>query len=120
MKIDINLKNIGDFEFIKKFKINRDYIEQIKRYSQSGKSTSYLISGYRGVGKTTLVRQVEKTLVNEDKEDLTYFAQHFSITELDIDTKSEAEIASLSAYLGPFRKIKTLFHMYFSKYFESD
>ena len=30
MKIDINLKNIGDFEFIKKFKINRDYIEQIK------------------------------------------------------------------------------------------
>jgi len=59
-------------------------------------------------------------LKEKNKEDLTYFAQHFSITELDIDTKSEAEIASLSAYLGPFRKIETLFHMYFDKYFESD
>lgn len=86
MKIDINLKNIGDFEFIKKFKINSDYIEQIKRYSQSGKSTSYLISGYRGVGKTTLVRQVEKTLVNEDKEDLTYLFVYLNINNYESQT----------------------------------
>uniref|UniRef100_A0A3Q7IY59 Uncharacterized protein n=1 Tax=Solanum lycopersicum TaxID=4081 RepID=A0A3Q7IY59_SOLLC len=59
-------------------------------------------------------------LKDKNKEDFQYFAQHFSITELNIDTKSEAEIASLSAYLGPFRKIETLFHMYFYKYFESE
>ncbi|KAG5619895.1 hypothetical protein H5410_005113 [Solanum commersonii] len=56
----------------------------------------------------------------KNKKDFQYSVQYFSVTELDIETKYKAEITLLSAYLGPFRKIQTLFHIYFDKYFKSD
>lgn len=60
-------------------------------------------------------------LKDRKQEDFDYFAQHFSITELDIESKTEVEIAELSTYIKKnYNRVKTLFSFFFESYFKKD
>ncbi|WP_171779233.1 ATP-binding protein [Priestia megaterium] len=71
MKILINHKFISDAPFKgdnEDFFVfdNIEDIEQIKREILHGTSTCYLVSGYRGVGKTSFISKVEHEINKED------------------------------------------------------
>lgn len=71
MKILINHKLISDAPYKEDnegFFVfdNTEDIEQIKREILHGTSTCYLVSGYRGVGKTSFISKVEHEINKED------------------------------------------------------
>lgn len=54
------------------------------------------------------------------EEDLEYFTQHIAISELDIEGKPDIEIAALAHYIQNYKRVKTLYDLFFEAYFKED
>lgn len=83
MKIKIDVNKINDYRSLEKVIINRKNIDMIKQHALNGKKSSYLISGYRGVGKTTLVKQLEKDLNESNNEELLYLFVYMNVNNYE-------------------------------------
>ncbi|MED2035875.1 P-loop NTPase fold protein [Bacillus wiedmannii] len=61
MKIEVDIKQIKDAPIENATSLDKTKIDMLKQELIMGNPTTYLVSGYRGVGKTSFIR----TLVNE-------------------------------------------------------
>lgn len=66
MEVEINYKNLSESPYSKAnadaFTFNEGQVEDLLNDLSLGSPTCYLVSGYRGVGKTSLIKKVEDQL----------------------------------------------------------
>lgn len=87
--------DIDDDKFVGRESVREQFLNYLKKGGAKG---SYLITGYRGMGKTTLVNQVIRDFIGKDKKKKVKISISFgqkNITELDILRQIVYEIRNI-------------------------
>ncbi|WP_434401484.1 P-loop NTPase fold protein [Planococcus sp. 11815] len=96
MKIEVDIKQIKDAPINNGTSLDKRKIKILKQELLMGNPTTYLVSGYRGVGKTSFI----KTLVNEIKSE----------SELNKVSSNKATLVSEGSFIKRIvSKIKFIF-----------
>lgn len=115
MKIDVDITKIIDAPIDNGNYLNNRKMMRLKQELLKGNPTSYLVSGYRGVGKTSFV----KTLINELKLEITP-NQEQKVMNSDTDTVSKKKISLFPKksrkLSGTEQKKKIFIHINIGKY----
>lgn len=121
IKIGIDTKKLidGEIQFDDKEKYSENNInqvmEQLKYHINNGNNSCFLMSGYRGVGKTTIVDKLEKELSNAQhifvRVNISKYEQHnFIMRKLirqlyeEYTKKTQGKINNLYGKRGLFKK----------------
>lgn len=54
------------------------------------------------------------------ENDFYYFSKHIAISQLDIEEKRDVEILELAKYISSYKRVKTLFDLFFEEYFKGN